>query len=165
MMYEFSGAYGGHVTLSFDRDQAKEPGYVLVFPFYKGQLVMAKHERRGWEVPGGTREPGETPLGAAIRETYEETGAELDAIEWIGQYTIQEKDREEGIKSVYIARVVALQGLPAGFETEEIRLFKEWPTPEQIRKDPSFSPIMKDGVYQYVLGQICQLRHPFAYEW
>lgn len=34
-----------------------------------------------WDVPGGGIDPGETPEQAAFRETYEETGIELNHIE------------------------------------------------------------------------------------
>ncbi|GIM44804.1 hypothetical protein DNHGIG_03530 [Collibacillus ludicampi] len=163
MLYEFSGAYGGRVTLTFERDRAKDPSYVLIFPFFRGQLLMAKHMKRGWEVPGGTMEPGEMPICTAIRETYEETGAELDAIEWIAQYTVREKGKKDLIKSVYIARVAHLQMLPSGFETTEVRLFKEWPAPEDIRSDQTYSPIMKDDVYLYVINHIRRIQHPFTH--
>lgn len=162
MSLEFAGAYGGRVTLSFLHREEHEPGYVLVFPFYQGQLLMGKHERRGWEVPGGTREAGEWPICTAIRETYEETGAELEAIEWIAQYVVREEGKKEMVKSVYIARVKRLHPLPPGFETEEIRLFPEWPDPEAIRQDPAFSLIMKDDVYRYILEYIREQKHAFA---
>ncbi|WP_018130729.1 NUDIX hydrolase [Effusibacillus pohliae] len=160
--FQFPGAYGGQVTLSFDPAEVKPAGYVLVMPFYHGKLVLAKHSRRGWEVPGGTVEPNELPIQAAIRETYEETGAEIDAIEWIGQYVIVEENRPPMIKSVYIARVACLHPLPPDFETEDVRVCDAPPDPELIRQDAGYSPILRDSVYPYVLRRIAQLNHPFA---
>lgn len=162
MAYQFAGAYGGQVTLSFDFADYQEPGYVLVLPFYKGKLILTKHEKRGWEVPGGTIEPGEMPIQAAVRETYEETGAELDAVEWIGQYVIVGEREHPMVKSVYAARVTQLHPLPPDFETEDVRICEEYPIPEQIKNDLAFSPIMRDSVYPYVIEQIERIQHPFA---
>jgi 8-oxo-dGTP diphosphatase len=42
-------------------------------------LMIFDSWRRQWELPGGTREKGETPAQAARRELYEETG--IDSVE------------------------------------------------------------------------------------
>jgi len=39
-----------------------------------GAILLVKTERRGWEIPGGQVEAGETLPQAAIRETQEESG-------------------------------------------------------------------------------------------
>ena len=39
-----------------------------------GHVVFLKHPTRGWEIPGGHLEPGESPEQALIREVLEETG-------------------------------------------------------------------------------------------
>ena len=41
-----------------------------------GAWLLVRHSaQKTWELPGGHREPDETPLEAACRELYEETGA------------------------------------------------------------------------------------------
>jgi 8-oxo-dGTP pyrophosphatase MutT (NUDIX family) len=41
-------------------------------------IVLHRHRRLGiWMQPGGHVDPGETPWGAAVRETIEETGLEV----------------------------------------------------------------------------------------
>ncbi|MFC4766133.1 NUDIX domain-containing protein [Effusibacillus consociatus] len=159
--FQFPGAYGGQVTLSFDPANLQPAGYVLVIPFYQGKLLLTKHRTRGWEVPGGTIEVNELPVLAAIRETFEETGGEIDAIEWIGQYVITE-ERKTMIKSIYIARVARLHPLPADFETEDVRICDQSPSPDEIRNDATYSPILRDSVYPYVMERIRELDHPYS---
>ena len=50
-------------------------------------LAYVDRPGRGWDVPGGHLEPGETPQAAAIRELHEETGfavaeANLSVVGW-----------------------------------------------------------------------------------
>lgn len=158
MKYQFDGVFPKQkIYLTFDVQDFLDPGYVLVFAFYKNQLLLTKHKKRGWELPGGKREKDESPISAAIRETYEETGAELSAIKHIAQYRIESPSAEIQIKTIYLADVWCFHDLPNGFETDAIKLVSELPTSESIKNDPYFSPLLKDDVYrltrQYVLAQ------------
>ena len=48
---------------------------IAVYPRNEGRLLLIFHKRLGkWLPPGGELEPGETPLEAAARELFEETG-------------------------------------------------------------------------------------------
>lgn len=149
MSYSFKGIYPNQeIYLTFDKQEFIEPNCVLVFPFYKSQLLLTKHRTRGWELPGGTREAKEWPIGTAVRETYEETGAELSAIELIGQYRITTVGEPPQIKSIYLAYVWQLHNLPSGFETTAIKLLAQLPGTEEVKSNPEFSPLLKDDVYR-----------------
>jgi 8-oxo-dGTP diphosphatase len=50
----------------------------------KNELLLIKGPRRGWEMPGGQVEIGETLIEAAIRETKEECGLDVEIIKFCG---------------------------------------------------------------------------------
>jgi 8-oxo-dGTP pyrophosphatase MutT (NUDIX family) len=43
-------------------------------------VLLVKHPKLGWTIPGGHLDPGEHPLAGAARELREETGLELNAL-------------------------------------------------------------------------------------
>jgi 8-oxo-dGTP diphosphatase len=50
----------------------------------KNELLLIKGPRRGWEMPGGQVEEGESLSQAAIRETKEESGIDIEIIKFCG---------------------------------------------------------------------------------
>ncbi|OIU70466.1 NUDIX hydrolase [Rossellomorea aquimaris] len=50
----------------------------------KGELLLIKGPDRGWEMPGGQVEEGESLKEAAIRETIEESGIEVEITKFCG---------------------------------------------------------------------------------
>lgn len=48
------------------------------------EILLIKGPRRGWEMPGGQVEEGESLRDAAIRETKEESGIDIEIIQFCG---------------------------------------------------------------------------------
>jgi 8-oxo-dGTP pyrophosphatase MutT (NUDIX family) len=69
----------------------REKTKAVVHAFHNSRLLIfshAEHPEVGFQVPSGTVEEGESPLQAAAREFFEETGISLptDAFRYVGRY-------------------------------------------------------------------------------
>ncbi|QSO54190.1 NUDIX domain-containing protein [Alicyclobacillus curvatus] len=122
------------------------PFAVLVFPVFDGHVIWVRHPRRGWEVPGGKLEPGESAEEAVKREVFEEAGAILENIEWVGEY-----HTSDGLlKWIYFADVVDVQTRPEWSETTDVMVPRPMWHPERARQLDEVSFIMKDEVYERI---------------
>jgi ADP-ribose pyrophosphatase YjhB (NUDIX family) len=52
----------------------------------RGVLLCLRRELRGWELPGGEVQPGESDEDAVVREVREETGLEVAVRRLVGRY-------------------------------------------------------------------------------
>jgi 8-oxo-dGTP pyrophosphatase MutT (NUDIX family) len=52
---------------------------------FDGELLLIKGPRRGWEMPGGQVEEGESLSQAALRETKEESGIDIEIVKFCGK--------------------------------------------------------------------------------
>lgn len=96
----------------------------LVFALYEGRFVLADIAGRGWCIPGGRLEEGETPEMAAHRELYEEIGATVDELRLLGHYLLLEIGTSKAqLIPTYVATVKTLGPLPTGTESQGIRMF------------------------------------------
>src|SRR2546421_620111 len=97
-------------TQEFDRRQT---GRLF---FDDDRVLLAKHVDRGWTIPGGRLEPGETALDCLIREAREEAGVEIADARIVAHNRIEMLDeapegwpyRQPSYQVFYVARVVAL---------------------------------------------------------
>ncbi|MDF2651720.1 MAG: ADP-ribose pyrophosphatase [Paenibacillus sp.] len=51
---------------------------------HENKILLINGPKRGWEIPGGRVEEGESLFSAAIRETKEETGIDIEIIKFCG---------------------------------------------------------------------------------
>lgn len=74
------------------REVVRHPGAVVIVPRSgPDHVILVKNQRIAvddalWELPAGTREPGEEPIITAKRELEEETGYRAGRIETIGKF-------------------------------------------------------------------------------
>ncbi|MBN1139367.1 MAG: NUDIX domain-containing protein [Anaerolineae bacterium] len=74
----------------------------FVFAFEGNRFLMTRQPRRGWDIPGGHIEYGETPMETARREVYEETCAALGDMGLLGyQKIVIRACRPEGYRYPY----------------------------------------------------------------
>ncbi|WP_408007314.1 RNA deprotection pyrophosphohydrolase [Pseudalkalibacillus sp. A8] len=142
--YTFEDFYKNTVELSFtNHPYSLTPKHVWVICRFKGQWLLTEHPRRGIEFPGGKVEKGESAEKAAVREVFEETGATVDALTYLGQYRVKGKGGTI-IKNVYFATIDKIKLKAHYFETNGPILMKH--LPESLKDNDKFSFMMKDGV-------------------
>ena len=112
--------------------QLKTYKYVVIFAQYNGKWIICKHkERDTWETSGGHIEAGETPLEAAKRELYEETGSiEFDINPVCDYWACDEPHETDNITwsngRAFFARVTKIGKLPES-EMDCIDFFDSFP--------------------------------------
>lgn len=116
--------------------------FAIIVSRYKSQWLWVKHrERNTWELPAGHVDGNETPLEAAHRELFEETGA-LD-------FEMESKISYEGIYKgnqvfgmIFLADIHELGPMP-DFEIGETGLFDDIP-------DELTYPDIQPAFFRYV---------------
>lgn len=148
----FSGAYRHTIHLVMFPRKTEAAQHVVALVLYGDKLVFTRHKERGLEWPGGKVEKGESPLEAVIREIKEETGGIVRSAWLVGQYKVVPHLDEPFFKNIYVAEVAYLiDGGHSGEDTWGPVLLEP-----SINPDPrqGFSPLVCDGVFQFVLGQV-----------
>ena len=100
--------------------------FVVVCSFYQGKRLLSYHAgHRAWETQGGHIEAGESPLEAARRELYEESGVQDAELIPVCDYSAYDGGGSANGR-VYAARIRRLGALPRS-EMSRVALFDALP--------------------------------------
>lgn len=114
--------------------------YVVVLSEYNGMLLFSRHrDRKTWETQGGHIEPDETPLDAAKRELYEESGAVDFDIQTAFDYRAGD-DSGHANGMVFLAHIKTLAPIPDS-EMAEVHSFDTLPPDAQLTY-PGITPVL-----------------------
>jgi len=103
---------------------------------HKGGIVLIKRKNspKGWALPGGFVDYGESLESAAIREAREETGLKVKLIRQFHTYSDPGRDqRRHTITTVYVAE--GKGSLKAGDDAERAGVFKKQKLPSPLAFD------------------------------
>ncbi|MCL2831770.1 MAG: Dam family site-specific DNA-(adenine-N6)-methyltransferase [Treponema sp.] len=145
--YQRNG-YGVWTTLFYKRNEwdtrtyplGELDGYrfVVIFARYMDKWLYCRaRERNVYETPGGHIEKDETPLEAAKRELFEETGAAEYEIKPAFDYSVHTPE-EFSNGQVFLANIQKLGAMP-DYEMAEVKLFDT--IPEKMRF-PQILPVL-----------------------
>lgn len=131
-MKRFPSADYGRQKLQFFAAPYKAPlraFAVLLFAWMDDRVVICDIEGRGWCVPSGRVEPGESSICAICREAQEEAGIILAGTQYIGCYRIQDQT-EVRWADCFASRVLKFQEIGIPEESRGRKLVKLEELPE-----------------------------------
>ncbi len=119
--------------------------FSVIVARHKDKWVFVQHKQRTtWEIPGGHRELGESPLQTARRELQEETGAlEIAALHPVCIYSVERDDGSISYGGLYFAQVASLGCLDEKTEIGTVALFDQLP---QDLTYPEIQPLLHNQV-------------------
>lgn len=132
-------------TKTFPVGELKEYKYVVILSQYEGRLLLSRHQDRvTWETQGGHIESGETPVEAAKRELYEESGAVKYYIAPICDYWAGSDDETQGANGMVFKAIIYEFGKMPDSEMAEVKQFDK--LPENLTY-PAITPILFDYLH------------------
>jgi 8-oxo-dGTP diphosphatase len=122
---------------------------VLLFAFFGDRVVLSDIEGRGWSIPSGHLQEGETPEQAMRREAQEEAGIVLSKMEPLGVYLLQEPDGSCRYAPVFVGEVAHFTPIPENSESRGVLLMP----PEDVQEVYHFWDPLVARVFRYALAQ------------
>lgn len=115
-------------------------------PIWQGKILLCRRNIEPkfglWTLPAGFLEVGETMEEGALRETYEESLAEVELTELFGLYDIPHIGQ---VYSIYLAKMTSDKfGITP--ESSEVQLF----SPEHIPWDEIAFDVIKSALREYI---------------
>ncbi|TBL78922.1 NUDIX hydrolase [Paenibacillus thalictri] len=81
----------------------------------KNEILLIRGPERGWEMPGGQVEEGESLTQAAIRETKEESGVDIEIIRFCGIY---QNVKDSICNTLFLAKWIGGEPVPTNESLE-----------------------------------------------
>ncbi len=133
-------------------------GATVLYMNEKNEILMQlRADTNDWSLPGGSMEIGEKVEEAAIRELYEETGLQAEAMELIHVFSGPEyfyiypnKDQTDTVIVLYRAKGV--KGVPRIHDGESLDLrffhYTHLPSPLEARTTCMFRELFQMGYFE-----------------
>lgn len=116
-----------------------------------GRILLIDHYRfqtdtRGWEIPAGKIDAGESPAGAAARELREETGHRAETLNYLGRYHPSNGSSNQ-VFHVFVARgVTRVSEIEDTNEVIAVRWFAPAEVRELIRQNEILDGLSLTGL-------------------
>ena len=130
----------------YDINTLEQYKYVVVLSEFEGKILLSRHkDRTTWETQGGHIEDGETPMEAAKRELYEESGALDFDIEPLCDYWAGVEGTDDWANGmVFKAKIKKLDRIPDS-EMAEVKQFDVLPGELTY---PTITPVLFNYLFQ-----------------
>lgn len=108
-------------------------------------LLQLREDFRIWSFPGGGVEPGERWEDAAVRETWEETGYQIELVRLVGEYTRPDY-RPGEVMYVSVGRVIGGEARPDPRESLQVGWFRIDALPKRGLRLHGFAIYLADAL-------------------
>ena len=132
----------------YDQALDSDLKYAVICAKIGERWLLCRHrERQTWELPGGSRKPGESIHAAAARKLREETGVTECQLEPVAAYGVFREGEDPSFGALFFVDVWEPAELPSGGEMAEGRPMEA--LPEELT-DPELQPVLLQRVIHWL---------------